>query len=118
MKENILKKKSFDFALRIVKLCKYLQEDKKEYIISKQLVRAGTSIGAMVREAEYAESKSDFVHKMAIAQKEINETLYWLELLNASEYLTVQQFESINTDAIEIIKLITSSIKTAKNINH
>jgi len=119
MKENILKKKSFDFALRIVKLCKYLQEDKKEYIISKQLVRAGTSIGAMVREAEYAESKSDFVHKMAIAQKEINETLYWLELLNVSDYLTVQQFESINTDAVEIIKLITSSIKTAKKIiNH
>ena len=120
MKENVLKIKSFTFAIRIVKLYKYLYEEKKEYIMSKQLMRSGTSIGAMVREAEFAESKSDFVHKMAIAQKEINETLYWLELLNASEYLTDQQFESINIDAVEIIKLITSSIKTAKtlNINH
>jgi len=117
MKENVLKKKSFDFALRVVKLQKYLQE-KKEYIMSKQLMRSGTSVGAMVREAEFAESKSDFVHKMEIAQKEINETIYWLELLNASDYLTIQQFESINTDAVEIIKLITSSIKTAKKINH
>ena len=118
MKENVLKGKSFDFALRIVKLYKYLQEEKKEYIMSKQLMRSGTSVGAMVREAEFAESKSDFVHKMAIAQKETNETLYWLELLDASEYLTSQQFESINTDAIEMIKLITSSIKTTKKINH
>ena len=118
MKENILKKKSFDFALRIVRLCKYLQEEKKEFIMSKQLMRAGTSIGAMVHEAEFAESKNDFVHKMAIAQKENNETIYWLELLYASEYLTVEEFENTNTDAVEIIKLITSSIKTAKNINH
>jgi len=113
MKENILKQKSFDFALRIVRLYKYLR-GKKEYIMSKQLIRSGTSIGAMMREAEFAESKSDFVHKMAIAQKEVNETLYWLELLNISGFLTVQQFESINTDAVEIIKLITSSLKTAK----
>ena len=118
MKENALKKKSFDFALRIVKMYTYLKEEKKEYIMSKQLMRAGTSVGAMVREAEFAESKSDFVHKMAIAQKEINETLYWLELLNASEYITIQQFESINSDAVEIIKLITATLKTAKNINH
>jgi len=100
MKEKILKKKSFDFALRIVRLYKYLEEEKKEFIMSKQLIRSGTSVGAMVREAEFAESKSDFIHKLSIAQKEINETLYWLELLNASDYLTVQQFESINTDAI------------------
>ena len=114
MKENVLKDKSFCFAIRIVNLYKYLCEEKKEYIMSKQLMRSGTSIGAMVREAEFAESKNDFVHKMAIAQKEINETLYWLELLNASDHLTTQQFESINKDAVEIIKLITSSIKTAK----
>jgi four helix bundle protein len=118
MKENPLKTKSFDFALRIVKLYKYLQDEKKEFIMSKQLMRSGTSVGAMVREAEFAESKTDFAHKMAIAQKEINESLYWLELLNASNYLTNQQFESINTDAVEIIKLITSSIKTIKGINH
>ena len=120
MKENVLKKKSFDFALRIIKLYKYLREEKKEIIMSKQLMRSGTSIGAMIRESEFAESKNDFIHKISIAQKEINESLYWLELLNDSEYLNVQQFESINNDAVELIKLITSSIKTAKKsiINH
>jgi four helix bundle protein len=118
MKENILKEKSFKFAIRIVNLYKYLSKEKKEYVMSQQLLRSGTSVGAMVREAEFAESKNDFVHKMGVAQKETNETLYWLELLTACEYLTLQQFESINIDAVEIIKLITSSIKTAKNTNH
>ena len=118
MKENVLKKKSFDFALRIVKLYKYLQDEKKEYIMSKQLIRSGTSVGAMVREAEFAESINDFIHKMSIAQKEINETIYWIELLNASDYLSILQYESVNTDAVEIIKLITSSIKTSKKIPH
>ena len=120
-RENILKKKSFDFAIRIVNLYKYIQEEKKEYIMNKQLMRSGTSVGAMVREAEYAESISDFIHKMAIAQKEINETIYWLELLKETEYISTKEFESINSDAIEIIKLITTTIKTAKNknpINH
>ena len=85
-------------------------------------MRCGTAVGAMIYEAEFAESLSDFAHKMAISQKEINESLYWLELLVASEYLTNNQFESINTDAVELIKLLTSSIKTAKKtltkINH
>ncbi len=116
MGENILKKKSNKFAVRIVNLYKYLCDDKREFILSKQLLRSGTSVGAMIREAEYAESKSDFVHKMAIAQKEINETLYWLELLQDTEYISKQEFDSINTDAIEIIKIITTSIKTAKTI--
>ena len=114
MKDNIIKKKSFDFAIRVVKLFQYLQTEKKEYVLSKQLLRSGTSVGAMVREAEHSESKADFIHKLAIAQKEINETIYWLELLNATEYLSQQQFESINADAVEIIKLITSIIKTTK----
>jgi len=119
MKENIIKTKSFEFAVRIVNLYKHVLEVKKEYILIKQLLRSGTSVGALVREAEYAESKNDFVHKMAIAQKEINETLYWLELLNTTGYLTNEQFISINTDAVEIIKLITKIIKTAKTqINH
>ncbi len=96
----------------------FLTDNKKEYVLSKQLLRSGTSVGAMVREAEHAESKSDFKHKMAIAQKEISETLYWLELLKETDYLSNEQFDSINKDAIEIIKLITSIIKTAKtNIN-
>lgn len=114
MGDNVVKNKSFDFAVRIVKLYKYLLEEKKEYVISKQLLRSGTSVGANVREAEHAESKNDFIHKLAIAQKEINETIYWLELLNATGYLSKQQFEDINTDAIVIIKLLTSIIKSSK----
>ncbi len=115
MKENIIKNKSFDFAVRIVKLYQYLCEQKKEFVLAKQLLRAGTSVGAMVREAEHAESKTDFKHKMAIAQKEINETIYWLELLKETDYLTKEQFESINSDATGIIKLITSILKTTKS---
>ncbi len=119
MKENIVKSKSFGFAVRIVKLYQYLCEQKKEFVLSKQLLRSGTSVGAMIREAEHAETKNDFKHKMAIAQKEINETIYWLELLKETNYLSVEQFESINADAVEIIKLITVIIKTTKtNINH
>ena len=119
MKENIIKNKSFDFAVRIVKLNQYLLNNKKEFVLSKQLLRSGTSVGAMVREAEHAETKADFKHKMGIAQKEINETLYWLELLKATDYLTTEQFEDINAHAVEIIKIITTIIKTTKsNINH
>jgi four helix bundle protein len=115
MKENVLKKKSFEFAVRIVNLYKYLCEVKKEFVLSKQILRSGTSIGALIREAEHSESKADFIHKMAIGQKEINETIYWLELLYATEYISIVEFESINVDAIEILKLITTSIKTAKS---
>lgn len=119
MRENILKAKTFIFSIRIVNCYKFLIQEKKEFVLSKQLLRSGTSVGAMVREAEHSESKSDFVHKMAIAQKEINESLYWLELLNATDYLSMDLFNSLNNDAVEIIKLITSSIKTAKSsINH
>jgi len=101
-----------------VKLYQFLCEQKKEYVLSKQLLRSGTSVGAMVREAEHAETKNDFKHKMGIAQKEINETIYWLELLRETDYLTAEQFESINNDAVEIIKLITATLKSAKsNIN-
>ena len=82
MRENIIKNKSFAFALRIIKMYQYLQSEKKEFILSKQLMRSATSIGAMVRESEQAESKLDFIHKLAIAQKESNETEYWIELLN------------------------------------
>ena len=114
-KENVLKDKSFLFAVRIVNLYKYLCEENKKYIMSKQVMRSGTSVGAMIREAEHSESKADFIHKLAIAQKEINETLYWLELLQITKYISDKEFESIHLDATEIIKLITSSIKTAKS---
>ena len=113
-RENVIKEKSFDFALRIVKLYKYLQE-KKEFVLSKQLLRSGTAVGALVREAEQAESKKDFIHKMAIALKEANETQYWLELLFKSGYLKESQFSSINADSIGMLKLLTSIIKTAKS---
>lgn len=115
MKENILKDKTLLFAIRIVNLYKFLSNEHKEYVLSKQVLRSGTSVGAMVREAEFGQSRLDFIHKLSIAQKEINETIYWLELLNKTDYLPNDSFESITIDAIEIIKLITSSIKTAKS---
>ena len=117
--DNLLRKKSFAFSIRIVKLYNYLIVEKKDAILSKQLLRSGTSIGAMIRESEYSESKPDFIHKLAIAQKENNETLYWLELLFEVQYLNVGAYESIHNDALELIKMITASIKTAKlSINH
>jgi len=115
MKNNIVKNKSFEFAVRVVNLYKFLIGEKKEFILSKQLLRSGTSVGAMIRESERAESKADFIHKLAISQKECNETLYWLELLYETDFLSMKQFDSINNDAIELIKLITSIIKTAKS---
>lgn len=118
-RENIVKEKSFQFAIRIVKLYQYLYTEKKEFVISKQLLRSGISIGALIRESEYAESKKDFIHKFSISQKECNETLYWLELLEATDYLSNSEFSSIHNDALEIIKLITSIIKKAKyNLNN
>ena len=114
MKDNVLKDKSFKFAVRIVNLYKYLCDEKKEFVLSKQILRSGTSVGAIIREAEHSESKMDFIHKLAIAQKESNETVYWLELLKETEYISINEFESINPNAIEILKLITSIIKTTK----
>lgn len=121
MGENVVKIKSFQFAVKVIDLYKYLTEEKREFVMSKQLLRSGTSVGAMIREAEYAETKKDFIHKMAIAQKEINETIYWLELLKETEYFEEERFQGINKAAIEIIKLITAIIKTSKsnrNINN
>lgn len=118
MRENIVKNKSFAFAVRVVNCYKWLCAEKKEYVLSKQLLRSGTSVGAMVREAEHAETKKDFIHKMAIAQKEINESLYWLELLRETDYLEQPTFVPLEQDATEILKLITVIIKSTKqNIN-
>jgi four helix bundle protein len=114
VKENVIKIKSFAFSIRIVRLYQFLSSRKKEYVLSKQLLKSGTSVGALIREAEQAESKVDFKHKLSIAQKEINETIYWLELLYATDYLIEKQFESINIDAIEIFKILTSIIKSTK----
>jgi four helix bundle protein len=118
MRESIVKTKSFAFAVRIVRLYQYLCDTKKEYVLSKQLLRSGTSIGANVRESLNAESKKDFVHKLAIAQKECDETLYWIELLKETNYLTQTEFENICNDATEILKITKSIIITTKqNMN-
>lgn len=93
-KKNILIDKTFSFALRIINIFKYLHTEKKEFILSKQLLRSGTSIGANVREAYNAESKNDFIHKLAISQKETDESMYWLELLKESKYLSEEEFNS------------------------
>ena len=114
MKKSILKDKSKAFALRVIRLYKYLCEEKKEYIPSKQLLRSGTSIGANIAEAFYGQSEADFVSKLSIAQKEAGETMYWLELLHESEYLKRNEYDSIYSDAEELIRLLTSSIKTVK----
>ncbi|NEP05805.1 MAG: four helix bundle protein [Okeania sp. SIO2G4] len=118
MKNNVVKEKSFAFALRIVKLSKHLNQEKQEYVLSKQLLRSGTAIGALVREAEYAESSADFVHKNAVALKEVNETLYWLELLHQANYIDVKGFDSINQDCIELLKLLTAIVKSTKSNNY
>ncbi len=114
MRENVIKNKSFAFALRTVKMYQFLCEQKKEFVISKQLLRSGTSVGALVREAEQAESSVDFIHKMAIALKEANETEYWIELLFQSNYIDETSFNSIKSDLTEILKLLVSIIKTTK----
>lgn len=114
MAENIIKTKSFSFALRIVKLYQFLSLEKKEFVLSKQLLRSGTAIGALVRESEHAESKPDFIHKLAIAQKEANESDYWIELLFQSDYLNISQFQSLNSDIIEINKILASIIISTK----
>ena len=113
-KNNILKEKSFSFAVRIIKLYKYLKNKHNEYILSKQIVRSGTTIGALIRESEDAESKKDFIHKLNISLKEADETQCWLELLYATDFITRRMFDSINSDVEELIKLLVSSIKTSK----
>lgn len=113
MSENILKSKSFAFALRIIKLYKFLCT-KNEFVLSKQVLRSGTAVGALVSEAEFGQSKADFINKLSIALKEANETIYWVSLLKDSEYINEVMFENIKSDNEEIIKLLVSSIKTAK----
>jgi four helix bundle protein len=113
-KENVVKNKSFAFSVRIVRLYQYLANQKKEFIIAKQLLRSGTSVGAMVKEAEHAELRNDFKHKISIAQKEINESIYWLELLRETEYFSKEEFDSLKADAVELLKIVTAIIKSVK----
>jgi len=111
--------KSFAFALRIVKMSKYLQAEKREYVLSKQVLRSGTAIGALVREAEHAQSKADFLNKMNIALKEANETDYWIELLYQSGEISRESYQSIKPDIQELLRLLVSIVKTSKeNFGH
>jgi four helix bundle protein len=114
-KKSVMAEKSFDFAIRIVKAYKYLCDEKKEFVLSRQMLRSGTSVGANIREAQNAESPADFVHKLAIAQKEADETLYWLELLFRTEFLTTEQFQSLENDISQLLKMIRSAIITTKS---
>ncbi len=116
-KQNILRDKSLAFAIRIVKFNYFLMGDKNEYVLSKQILRSGTSIGAQIRESENASSLKDFIHKLSIALREADETQYWLELLNISDIISEQVFESLNKDAEELVKLLVASIKTSKSTN-
>lgn len=112
--DKIYTQKMMAFSIRIVKLNKYLNEQYNERVLSKQILRSGTSIGANHREAIYAETDLDFIHKLAISQKECNETIYWLELLFATQYIDKDQFESLRSDAEELMKMLTASILTVK----
>ena len=114
--KDVLKNKSYKFAIEIVTLYKHLYSDNKEYVLSKQLLRSGTAIGALVSETEFAQSKADFVHKLSIALKEANETNYWLELLKDSGYISNEQCDQFHPHCQEIIKMLVSSIKTLKGV--
>ena len=114
MKESILKDKSYAFAIRVVNLYKYLKHDQKEYVLSKQFLRSGTAIGALISEAIFAQSKPDFINKLSIAMKETNETIYWLTLLKDTKFINEKEFVSLNTDCEEVLKMLVSSIKKLK----
>lgn len=114
MMKSVLRDKSYAFAVRIVKLYRFLCDEKREYVLSKQLLRSGTAIGALIREAEFGQSKADFISRMSIALKEANETAYWLDLLKDAGYLNESMFQSIATDCLELIKLLVATVKTAK----
>lgn len=115
MKKNIIKEKSFEFALLIINYYKHLSDKKNEYVLSKQLLRSGTSIGAMVCESEHAESKADFIHKLSIAQKEANETAYWIELLYKSEFIDKDKYELKFCKMLEIKKNLSAILISSKS---
>ncbi len=113
-KDSVVRVKSYAFAVRIVNLYRYLIKNEREFVLSKQVLRSGTSIGANVREATRAESTADFIHKLTVALKEADETQYWLELLKDTEFLSKQAFDSINADCEELLKLLVSIITSTK----
>ena len=114
MGKSLLRDKSYDFALKIIKLSQALVSEKKEYVLSKKLLRSATAIGALIREAEFAQSKADFIHKMSVSLKEANETLYWLELLKDSDLIPVPEFKTLHDHCKDLVAMLVSSIKTSK----
>ena len=114
MNNNPLKDKSYQFAIRIVKLSQFLQQDKKEFVLSRQVLRSGTAIGALIREAEFGQSKADFASKMSISLKEANETEYWLCLLKDTDFISENQFVSLHSGCKELIAMLVSTVKTSK----
>jgi four helix bundle protein len=114
MKESVLKSKSYSFAIRIVKLSQFLQTEKKEFVVSKQILRSGTAVGALIREGEYGQSRADFTNKMSISLKEANETHYWLSILKDTGYIKENLFQSLESDCNELLKLLTATVKTSK----
>ena len=115
MKDDPLKDKSYQFAIRIVKLSQYLQRDKKEFVLSKQVLRSGTAVGALIREAEFGQSRADFTSKMSISLKEANETEYWLSLLKDTDFINEDEFVRLQTDCKELIAMLVSTVKTSKS---
>ena len=115
MNEGPLKSKSYSFAISIVKISQYLQSDKREYILQKQLLRSGTAIGALVSEAQFAQSKADFINKMYVALKEANETVYWLSLLKDKGYIDDTSHDILSVHCKELIAMLASSVKTSKS---
>ena len=118
MKESILKEKSYNFAIRIVKLSQYLQKEKSEFVLSKQILKSGTAIGALIREAEFGQSKPDFISKMSISLKEANETEYWLSILKDTDYINEKMFLSLQNDCKELIAMLVSTVKTTKKVKN
>lgn len=114
MKDSVLRTRSYELAIIIVKLAQLLQKEEKEFVLSRQLLRSGTSIGANIREAEFAQSKADFIHKMSISLKEANETIYWIDLLKDTNYIDIKTHEDIFNKCDEILRMLIATVKTMK----
>ena len=118
MGKSVLRDKSYVFSIRVVRLMQYLQNDCKEYVLSKQVSRSGTAIGALIREAEFGQSHPDFIHKMSIALKEANETDYWLSILHDTDYINTDLYQSLQNDCKELIAILVASLKTLKKVKN
>jgi four helix bundle protein len=117
MENNVVAQKSYAFAVRIVRLNRYLVSEHNEFVLSRQVMRSGTAIGALVREARFAQSRKDFIHKLSIALKEANETDYWIDLLHDTQYLSSRMYDDIKKDIDELVRLLVSIVKTSKQDN-